>query len=93
MAVKKVKPTSPGRRFQSYADFGEVTRKKPEKSLLRVIKKTGGKKLLETLSDGPWLLVDLPPGQYEITASCNEQKKVQNIEIRKGLQTVMFHWK
>lgn len=43
MAVKKVKPTSPGRRFQSYAAFDEITRKKPEKSLLRVIKKSGGR--------------------------------------------------
>lgn len=38
MAVRKVKPTSPGRRFQSYAAFDEITRKKPEKSLLRVNK-------------------------------------------------------
>jgi large subunit ribosomal protein L2 len=43
MAVKKVKPTSPGRRFQSYATFDEITRKKPEKSLLRKIKKSGGR--------------------------------------------------
>jgi large subunit ribosomal protein L2 len=43
MAVKKVKPTSPGRRFQSYADFDEITRKRPEKSLLRKLKKSGGR--------------------------------------------------
>ena len=43
MAVRKVKPTSPGRRFQSYAAFDEITRKKPEKSLLRVNKKSGGR--------------------------------------------------
>jgi large subunit ribosomal protein L2 len=43
MAVKKVKPTSPGRRFQKYSDFEEVTTTKPEKSLLRVVKKTGGR--------------------------------------------------
>jgi large subunit ribosomal protein L2 len=43
MAVKKVKPTSPGRRFQVYSTFDEITRSTPEKSLLRVLKKTGGR--------------------------------------------------
>ena len=43
MANKKVKPTSPGRRFQSYPSFEEVTKSKPERQLLRVIKKTGGR--------------------------------------------------
>ncbi len=26
MGLKKVKPTSPGRRFQTYADFDEITK-------------------------------------------------------------------
>ena len=43
MAVKKVKPTSPGRRFQDYASFEEITELTPEKRLLRVIKKSGGR--------------------------------------------------
>ncbi len=43
MAVKKVKPTSPGRRFQVYSTFDELTDKKPEKSLLRRLKKSGGR--------------------------------------------------
>jgi len=43
MAIKKVKPTSPGRRFQTYSSFEEVTKSKPERQLLRVIKKTGGR--------------------------------------------------
>ncbi|MDJ0666659.1 MAG: 50S ribosomal protein L2 [Desulfobacterales bacterium] len=43
MAVRKVKPTSPGRRFQDYATFEEITRRKPEKSLLKAIKKSGGR--------------------------------------------------
>ncbi|MDJ0875168.1 MAG: 50S ribosomal protein L2 [Desulfobacterales bacterium] len=43
MAVRKVKPTSPGRRFQDYATFDEITRSKPEKSLLRPLKKSGGR--------------------------------------------------
>jgi large subunit ribosomal protein L2 len=43
MAVKRIKPTSPGRRFQEYSTFEEITRSEPEKSLLRVIKKKGGR--------------------------------------------------
>ncbi|MFH2220100.1 MAG: 50S ribosomal protein L2 [Pseudomonadota bacterium] len=43
MAVKKVKPTSPGRRFQTYSTFEEITRSTPEKSLLRPLKKSGGR--------------------------------------------------
>ncbi len=34
MAVKKRRPTSPGRRFQTVSDFSEITRSRPEKSLL-----------------------------------------------------------
>jgi large subunit ribosomal protein L2 len=43
MVTRRVKPTSPGRRFQSYASFEEISDKKPEKSLLRIIKKSGGR--------------------------------------------------
>jgi large subunit ribosomal protein L2 len=43
MAVKKVKPTSPGRRFQNYAGFEEITKTKPERSLVRILKKSGGR--------------------------------------------------
>lgn len=43
MAVRKVKPTSPGRRFQTYQSFDEITRTEPEKSLLTPLPKTGGR--------------------------------------------------
>jgi len=43
MAVKRVKPTSPGRRFQVYSQSSEITTDTSEKSLLRVLKKTGGR--------------------------------------------------
>jgi len=43
MAIKSTKPTSPGRRFQTYPTFDEITRSKPEKSLLRAYKKSGGR--------------------------------------------------
>ena len=43
MAVKKRKPTSPGRRFQTVSDFAEITTDKPEKSLIAKKGKTGGR--------------------------------------------------
>lgn len=43
MAIKKVKPTSPGRRTQTYSTFEEITRTVPEKSLLRPLPKKGGR--------------------------------------------------
>ena len=43
MAIRKYKPTSPGRRGSSVADFAEITRDTPEKSLLVPSPKTGGR--------------------------------------------------
>ena len=43
MAIKNYKPTSPGRRFQTCSDFKEITATEPEKSLLKALKKTGGR--------------------------------------------------
>ena len=43
MPVRKYKPTSPGRRFMSVSTFEEVTKAKPEKSLVEPLKKTGGR--------------------------------------------------
>ncbi len=43
MAVKKYKPTSPGRRFASSSDFKEITKKKPERSLTEPVKNRSGR--------------------------------------------------
>ncbi|HEX8508026.1 MAG TPA: 50S ribosomal protein L2 [Propionibacteriaceae bacterium] len=43
MGIRKFKPTSPGRRGSSVADFVELTRSTPEKSLLVPSNKTGGR--------------------------------------------------
>jgi large subunit ribosomal protein L2 len=43
MAIRKPKPTSPGRRFATYPDFSELTKKEPERSLVEGLKKTGGR--------------------------------------------------
>ncbi|MCE2512522.1 MAG: 50S ribosomal protein L2 [Acidimicrobiia bacterium] len=43
MAIRKRKPTSPGRRFQTASDFSEITRTQPERSLLVKQSGTGGR--------------------------------------------------
>jgi large subunit ribosomal protein L2 len=43
MPIRKPKPTSPGRRFVSYADFSGLTKKEPEKRLTEGLKKSGGR--------------------------------------------------
>ena len=43
MPIKKVKPTSPGRRFITFSDFAEVTKTTPEKSLTEGLTKSGGR--------------------------------------------------
>ena len=43
MALRKYKPTSPGRRFMSVSGFDEITKSEPEKSLVEPLKKSGGR--------------------------------------------------
>lgn len=43
MAIKKFKPTSPGRRFMSISAFNEITKHEPERSLLAPLKSKAGR--------------------------------------------------
>lgn len=43
MAIKKYKPTTPGRRGMTSLSFEEITKKKPEKSLVVSFSKSGGR--------------------------------------------------
>src|SRR5690349_18885579 len=43
MVLRKYKPTTPGRRGSSVADFAEITRSTPEKSLLQPLPSKGGR--------------------------------------------------
>lgn len=43
MAIIKRRPITPGQRWASLEDFAEITKKKPEKALLVIKKKTGGR--------------------------------------------------
>src|SRR5829696_1925880 len=43
MGIRSRKPTSPARRFQTVSDFSEITKSRPEKSLLAAKPKSGGR--------------------------------------------------
>ena len=43
MAVKKLRPITPGTRFRVAPGFDELTAGKPEKSLLKIVKRSGGR--------------------------------------------------
>jgi len=43
MPVKQFKPTSPARRYYTVSSFEEITRSTPEKSLLKPVKRHGGR--------------------------------------------------
>ncbi len=43
MGIKKVKPTTPGRRGATFDDFSDITKSRPEKNLIIIKKKTGGR--------------------------------------------------
>ena len=43
MAIRQLKPVTPASRFTSRPDFSDITTDKPEKSLVRKLKKTGGR--------------------------------------------------
>ena len=43
MGMKKFKPITPSRRFMTVSDFADITHAYPEKSLLRPLKKSGGR--------------------------------------------------
>ena len=43
MAIRKLKPNTPGTRFMSISSFDEITKSTPEKSLTSPLKKSGGR--------------------------------------------------
>jgi large subunit ribosomal protein L2 len=43
MGIKKFKPVTPGRRFMTVSDYGDITHPTPEKSLRKPLKKSGGR--------------------------------------------------
>src|SRR5438093_5425799 len=45
MPVKTFRPLTPSTRYIAYADFSEITKDRPEKSLVQIRKRTGGRNM------------------------------------------------
>ena len=43
MAIRKLKPTTPGTRWMSVSQFDEITKTRPEKALIEPLRRTGGR--------------------------------------------------
>jgi len=50
MGIRKLKPNTPGTRYQSISTFDEITKSTPEKSLTVALKKSGGRNNLGRLT-------------------------------------------
>jgi hypothetical protein len=57
------------------------------------IRSARDKVLLETVSEGPWLYVGMPPGQYTVIATMYGQRKQQVVQVRESGQVdLQFSW-
>ncbi len=99
MAIKKYKPTTPGRRFASVDDFSDITKKEPEKSLTRPLKKNagrnnlgritrrhsgGGHKRLYRVIDFKRLKDDVPAKVAAIEYDPNRSARIALLKYRDG---------
>jgi hypothetical protein len=54
---------------------------------------TDGGKIISTFTDGPWLLVDLPPGKYRVKAAHDHIWKSMDVEVPADrLKQVILNW-
>ena len=52
-----------------------------------------GRKVLETVSDGPWFYTNLPPGKYKVMAQARGKTHQQVVQVSPQKQTqLQFHW-
>jgi len=96
MPIKKYKPTTPGRRKSSVDTFSDITKTKPEKSLLVVKKRTGGRNQQGRITvrhrgggaKRQYRLVDFKRDKYDIPA------KIAAIEYdpNRGARLALLHY-
>src|SRR3972149_12036168 len=76
MAIRKLRPMTPATRFYSISTFEEITKTVPEKSLLRKLKKSGGRNNLGRVTSRPrggghkrrYRLIDFKREKHGVTA-------------------------
>src|SRR3972149_2564142 len=93
MPIKVYKPTSPGRRGMSVSDFAELTKSKPEKSLLAPLHSNAGRNAPGEVSGGPqgaghkrqYRIIDFKPHKLGVPAPVRSFEYVPNRSARIAL--------
>ncbi len=76
-------------RVNSSSDIAQI-----ETDAVVSIRREGGEIVLDTLVDGPFLLVNVPPGHYIVTAQKKSEPMHRTVKIDpKSSQRVIFEWK
>ncbi len=58
-----------------------------------VVRDAGGRTVLETSLDGPWLLARLPPGRYELTATYGGRPQTRSFAVPPtGRREIFLYW-
>jgi hypothetical protein len=57
------------------------------------VRNAAGKVIVEHVADGPFLLAQLPPGSYTVTAAYGGQPQTRTIQVGDRLQTVHMQWR
>lgn len=95
MAVKKLKPTTPGQRFRVAPAFDELTASKPYKPLTVAIKKSGGRndsghRAMRYIGGGHkrrYRIIDFKRDKYNVTATVDTVEYDPNRSARIALLT------
>ena len=77
MAVRKYKPTTPGRRVSSVQDFSDITKKEPHKPLIQVLKRNSGRNNTGTITvrhqgggvKRYYRIVDFKQNKFDVTGT------------------------
>ena len=96
MGIKKVKPITPGRRQILFDDFSDITKKKPEKKLIKIKKRKGGRNVQGKITvrhrgggaKRYIRIIDFKRGKYDIPA------KVASIEYdpNRGARVALLNY-
>jgi len=54
---------------------------------------SGGKLILDAISDGPWFFVKAAPGTYRVSATYQGVKQTRTEKVGGGLNEAVFYWK
>lgn len=84
---------------EHYSDFGLMLVNAAKKSGAYVadvdvkVRDAKGNEIIDTTTNGPWLLADLPAGRYTVEATYNGDTQTRHVSIGKeGQHRIVMHW-